>query len=105
MGTVESAWTAVRPTRLRAGISASKNLGKLALTSANATRISVEIESIWIPYFVGYASMYAPMEQGTAVSPMDGLLGHRFFAEYSVFIDFGTSEIYLRPRNEGGPNV
>ena len=29
---------------------------------------------------------------------MDGLLGHRFFAEYSAFIDFTTSEIYLRPR-------
>ena len=36
---------------------------------------------------------------------MDGLLGHRFFAEYSVFVDLGAHEIYLKPCSEGDPNV
>ena len=30
---------------------------------------------------------------------IDGLLGHNFFLQYSVFIDFSTEEIYLKPRN------
>ena len=29
----------------------------------------------------------------------DGLLGHSFFLKYSVFIDFGTGEIYLKLRD------
>jgi hypothetical protein len=29
----------------------------------------------------------------------DGILGHNFFAKYSVFIDFTKDEMYLKPHN------